>query len=394
MSNIRKITRILVLSPLAFLSLANAKVSFELGGEGVGYYQTNDSSNHDFFTQENSQGNLGLQLDMLAHVDNGFSIGIQGTFLGMLGLEDSLFSSARQYAREDVLNAYATSKIYLAKKVHNTSFKVGRQELSQEISPLAFSEDWNVFKNTFDAAVVVNTDMENTTFVAAYITKANGHSNLSGFNDLSAEGNKVDGGLYLLTMQNKSLKDLPITATYYGLKDIGGKDTGSALWLDVKSNHTPVKVALQTAQINPSNALAKTTLLGAKVSGTHEKFGASLAYSMVSDGGLSFQNFGTQGDVAFYTQMVNNQDFIASDADTVVVKGTAKLPVGTLTAGYGMTSDKSSINNDFTELNLVYKFDLLATKMFVGYIQQKTDLKSFDGEDTSNNIRVWSRYTF
>ena len=92
--------------------------------------------------------------------------------------------------------------------------------------------------------------------------------------------------------------------------------------------------------------------------------------------------------------MVNNQDFTALDAQTTVVKTVLKLPKGSLTLGYGLTQDKSVIKNDFSELNVVYKFDFLKSKMFVGYIRQDTKLNSFDGEDSSDNIRVWSRYTF
>ena len=85
--------------------------------------------------------------------------------------------------------------------------------------------------------------------------------------------------------------------------------------------------------------------------------------------------------------MVNNQDHIALNADTLVLKSSAKLPRGGLTVQYGATKDNSTLQNDFSELDVVYKFDLLATKMFVGYIGQKTD-KRYD------SIRIWSRYNF
>jgi len=77
-----------------------------------------------------------------------------------------------------------------------------------------------------------------------------------------------------------------------------------------------------------------------------------------------------------------------------VAKASAKLPVGNLTLQYGLTKDTSSFKNDFTELDVVYKFDLMATKMFVGYIRQTTEQKIFAGEDDNNNIRIWSRYRF
>lgn len=375
-------------------NMAIAEVDFKLGGEGVAYYQTNNDANNDFFSQASSKASLGLQLDLSADLGHAFKLGYQETFLGTLGLEKNLVSSARQYAQANDLNARAMTKLYVTKKYKNSLVKLGRQELSMNISPMAFSEDWNVFKNTFDAAVLVNKDIIDTTIIAAYIANANNHNDLSSFKNLSAKARGLESGAYMLTVLNKSVEKMPMMASYYALKDINSADSGSVLWLDVKSEHMPVKVAFQAAQLDPSNALEKTNLFGVKASSQYNNFALSLAYSSVDDGALSVQNLGTQGDVALYTQMVNNQDFIASDADTVVLKGAVKLPVGILTVQYGATKDNSMAKNDFSELDVVYKFDLLDTKMFVGYIGQKTALNSFAGEDDNNNIRIWSRYTF
>ncbi len=371
-----------------------AKVGFDVGGEGVAYYQTNNALNNDFFSKDSSRGSFGLQVNVNAKVDNGFELGYEGTFLGTLGLEDSVISTARQYAKANDLNDYATTEIFLLKRMKNTNIKLGRQKLSMENSPLAFSEDWNVFENTFEALVITNKDIENTNIMASYISKSNRHDNLSGFYDVSNGVNNIESGMYLMTVANKSLENLPITASYYILDDINGLENGSALWLDVKANHMPVKLAFQAGHIDPSNTLSKTSVFGAKASKVYDKFSLSLAYSLVSDGDFSFQNFGTNGDVPFYTQMVNNQDFIGLDAETVVLKAVTKLAKGDLIVQYGATKDKSLNKNDFSELDVVYKFDLLATKMFVGYIGQKTDKNSFAGEDSSHNIRVWSRYAF
>lgn len=72
-----------------------AKVDFNLSGEGVAYYQTNNDGKNDFFSQDSSRGSLGLQLDVEAKVDNGFKLGYQGTFLGTLGLDKSIISNGR-----------------------------------------------------------------------------------------------------------------------------------------------------------------------------------------------------------------------------------------------------------------------------------------------------------
>lgn len=386
------LSNVVVLSLMS--SLAMAEVDFKLGGEGVAYYQTNNDANNDFFSQESSKASLGLQLDLTADLGHEFKLGYQESFLGTLGLEKNLISSARQYAQANDLNARAMTKLFVSKKYNNSLVKLGRQELSMNISPMVFSEDWNVFKNTFDAAVLVNKDIIDTTLIAAYIANANNHNNLSAFENLSANARPLASGAYMLTVLNKSVEKLPMMASYYALKDLNDAQSGSAFWMDVKSEHTPVKVAVQAAQLDPSNALDKTNIFGIKASGTYNNFGLSLAYSLVDEGALSVQNLGTQGDVALYTQMVNNQDFIASDAQTVVAKVVTKLPVGKLIVQYGATQDNSVVKNDFSELDVVYKFSALEMNMFIGYIGQKTELKSFGGEDDNNNIRIWSRYSF
>lgn len=386
------INRLLLTALLSNVTMA--EVDFDIGGEGVAYYQTDNSLENDFFSQERSRASVGLQLELKFDLGHDFNLGYQETFLGTLGLEKNLISSARQYAKANDLNGRAMTKLYVSKQQNNTLLKLGRQALSMTVSPLAFSENWNVFENTFDAAVLVNKDIIDTTIVAAYIANANNHNDLSAFKNLSADAEVLNAGMLMLTVQNKSLENLLITATYYRLNELAGAKSGSALWLDIKSKHTPVKMGFQAGQIDPSNRLDKTTAFGAKASGKYENFGVSLAYSSVDDGAVSLQNYGTRGDVALYTQMVNNQDFIALNADTVVLKGVAKLPLGNLTIGYGVTKDNSLAKNDFTELDVVYKFDLLDTKMFVGYIGQTANNKVFAGEDRSDNIRVWSRYTF
>jgi len=382
-----------------------AEADIKVGGQGVFYYQTNDSSGSDFFSQDSSSANAGLELSVKADIGKGFDLEYQETFLGTVGLEKSIVSGTRQNAHKNDLNSHAMTRFYMTKEIDNTLFKLGRQELPKSLSPLAFSEGWNVFKNSFDAAVVVNKDIIDTTIVGAYVSGSNRHNNLSKFDNLSAnslalEEKGVDAtlnsGAYMLTVVNNSIKNVPITATYYSLKDIAGLESGNALWLDVKSNYDPVKVAFQAGQIDPENNLDKTTAVGLKISGKIEKIGVSLAYATVNDGDVAMQNVGTGVKTPLYTQMIANQNFIARDADSFVLKAVGKLPVGKLIAQYNMTSDNSDAKNDYGEFDLIYKFKALDTKMFLAYIAQTTEKKTFAGgtEKSANTVRFWSRYNF
>jgi len=397
-----KITNLSLIAIMAMgmVSVASADVDMKVGGQGVIYYQTMDlGGDADLFDHAgNSRANAGLQLNLNADLGNDFGLGYQETFLGSLGLEKSLVGNTMQTANENTLNSHAMTKLYITKKVANTTLKLGKQELPKSLSPLAFSEGWNVFKNTFDAAVAINTDIPDTTLVGAYVAKSNGDINgkrvglvnLGQFNDM--EGGALPSGAYMLTIANKSIKEVPITLSYYGLPDVAGGEFGSAIWADAQIDAgIPVKFGLQGGQIAPENNMKDTTAFGAKVTGKAGPVALKLAYSTVDDGTLSVQNVGTGIKTPLYTQMILNQNHIAKDADTVLLKAALPAGPGKLIAQYGATTDNSDAGTDYNELDVIYKFKALGTTMLAAYVMSDHDV---DGQDPNNIIRFWTRYNF
>ena len=387
------------LMAVGVVSGASADVDLKVGGQGVIYYQTMDKGGDaDLFDHAgNSRANAGLQLNLEADLGNDFGFGYQETFLGSLGLEKNLVGNTMQTAEKDTLNAHAMTKLYITKKLSNTTLKLGKQELPKSLSPLAFSEGWNVFKNTFDAAVVINSDIPDTTLVGAYVAKSNGTGgntvgliNLGQFNDMA--GGALPSGAYMLTVANKSLKQVPITLSYYSLPDVAGGEEGSAIWADVQVDAgIPVKFGLQGGQIAPENNMKDTTAMGAKITGKAGPVSLNLAYSTVDDGTLSVQNVGTGIKTPLYTQMILNQNHIAHDADTFLVKGVVPVGPGKLIAQYGATTDNSDAGTDYNELDVIYKFKALGTTMLAAYIMSDHDV---NGQDPNNVIRLWTRYNF
>ena len=386
------------IAAVGMMSVASADVDVKVGGQGVLYYQTIESGGDtDLFKKENSRANAGLQLNISADLGNDFGFGYQETFLGTLGLENNLVSNTMQTAQTEELNAHSMTKLYITKKIANTTLKLGRQELPKSLSPLAFSEGWNVFKNTFDAAVVINSDIPDTTLVGAYVSRSNGDLaggrvglvDLGRFGDLG--GGAINKGAYMLTVANKSVKQAPITLSYYKLEDILGGEAGSAIWADVQIDAgLPVKFGLQGGQIMPENNLEDTTAMGVKVTGKAGPVALKLAYSTVDDGTLSVQNTGTGVKTPLYTQMVFNQNHIARDADTVVLQAKGAVGPGTLIAQYDMTTDNATDNSDYTELDVIYKFKALGTTMLAAYVMADHEANS----DPQNIIRLWTRYNF
>jgi hypothetical protein len=412
-------------------------------GQAVVYYETaenngdlNDNYGKDtkLFDQGSSAASYGIQLNLDADLKNGFTFGSQITYLGTDGLEKNLVSNTRQNVGAATTNGSLTdevalTKIFIAKKVANTTVKVGRQALPMSLSPLAYSEDWNVFQNTFEAALIVNSDIPDTLVVGAYVGQSNGSTgDIASFGDLrvrttaSTTNATVAGTAYMLTVQNKSIPMTTVTASYYDLANVGAnllvtEDIGAdAVWADVaiadKSLPMGLKIGLQAGSIMPDDAtatkFADTTALGIKVGLAPIKdLTLCAAYTSV-DGddnkvNVAVKNTGTGIKTPLFTQMIYNQDAIALDADTFMLKAAYNTgDYGTIIAqGSVTTAGKSNLNNrtvgvenDYTDLELIYKVKVSGMDLMAAYINQSWDKKNAANMDNNNVVRVVARYNF
>ena len=362
-------------------------VDVKIGGQGVIYYNATDGgASGDLFNQDGARANAAIQLNLNSDLGNGFGLGVQGTALNTFGLENNLVSNVMQQGGGDLQQSAgdyeAITKAYLTKKIANTTLKMGRQELPKSLSPLAFTEGWNVTKNTFDAIVAVNSDLPDTTLVGAFVSRTNGNGLANDMSTFTTVGAK---GAYMLTGANKSMQNTPITVSYYQLPSTGL----SAVWGDVKANKLgPVNVALQGGTImNDAANSNDAKAVGAKVSSKVSGVNLSLAYSKVNAG--TIHNVGTGVKTPLYTQMILNQGAIKTNNDTVVLAAVLPAGPGKFIAKYDMTTDNSSVGKDYQELDLIYKFKALGTNMLAAYV-----MADKDGKDKLNVARVWTRYNF
>ncbi len=399
---------------------ADKGVDFVTTGKAVVYYQTSDVAANSVFDKTSSRANAGLQLNLDADLKNDFTFGSQINYLGTLGLEKNVVSNTMQ----DVQNKTGSngisddiylSQFYIAKKIANTTVKLGRQELPKSLSPFAFSEDWNVFTNTFDAALVVNSDIPNTTLVGAYVgggnqnglapavaTSANGmafYGNLSAKTGAGNTGVVIAGTAYMLTAQNKSLPMATITATYYDVNKVtSATDGAKIIWGDVAiaDNSLPMglKLGVQGGQIAPdASGIDSTTAYGAMVSlDPVSALNVTLAYSSVNDGVVAVKNVGGV-KTPLYTQMTLNQDAIALDGSTYMLKAAYNTgDYGTLIAQGTMTNAGAAnvnINKDFTDLELVYKVKAANVNYLAIFANTKVEDKP-----SVNTVRVVATYAF
>ncbi|MEA3456306.1 MAG: hypothetical protein U9R26_07340 [Campylobacterota bacterium] len=418
---------------------------WEFSGQAVLYFQTLDKfGNADLFAQDASLASAGIQLNAVGKFDYGLSVGAQVTGLGTLGLQNEVVSNIMQSA-DGNLNGGAVTKLWGAWSNESTTVKGGRVELPKSLSPFAWSEGWNVFKNTYEAALVINTSVPDTVLVGAWVDGANqngvgawdgngnwamhpnftvpinhgGGSNLNAFN-------KVNGtdGIFMATAQNKSVDGLTLTGSVYYAANLvdnltnkveeiaylplsaGTGDAATILWGDVAYNRAdfPVTFGLQGGNIDVGNDLESTTAWGAKIGGKISMFSLIGAYSSVDEGATGVFNVGGV-KTPLYTQMVLNQGFISSNADTALVKGVVAALGGKFIAQYGMTTmnDRPILGDvDYAEFDFIYKTKVWNDRisLLAAYVNQDLDQKlgaddqiiaDFDG---NNVIRFWARYNF
>ena len=270
-------------------ALDNIKVS----GDANLYYQTTDGASGydkakgrksgDLFSKDSSAAdaslNLNITADVLANDLVSVSAGAGYTVLTTLGLENNLVSNVwggahtgtagtgAQYANlpdvggAKVENASWMNEAWIAATAGKTTAKIGRMALD---TPLAFTETWSAEQNTFEAIVVVNQDIPNTTLVGAYIGNGNGtenfgqnaQSNVQGLGLATAPVVNGNGkfttygqdGAYGAGVINNSIESLTLQAWYYDVTR-----TANAYWLQ--------------ADLDASSLGVKGLILGAQYSG-------------------------------------------------------------------------------------------------------------------------------
>ena len=398
-------------------------------GQGVLWFQTSDGwGNGSWFDQGPAAADEGFTIgasgvQLFAENKNligGLGAGVELTGLSSLGLEEDVVFKMRQNAGG--LNSAGITQAYLTYKINNTKFKWGRQNFGRDLNPFSYSEPQFLFKNSFEALTITNTDIEDTTVIFSNIAKQNiVTGDLSTFVDYYS----ARDALNRLTVRNKSFDGVTFTGHYYWMPDfvnVGGDyiSDADALWFDVKFKVDKVNVALQAGYIGGvSDAIAgqnigpytarnadDTTAYGAMVSGKVDKYNWKVAFSSIGDGALNIaNNFGSGFKSPMFTLGGPNHNAVKRDSDTVRVTVAQPLGKGNLSIAYnysdlGSTALKPAASNfesvggagTYQALDFIYKGKLSkTTKYFVSWFHQNDDRQI---NDTQNMLRFWVRHSF
>ena len=394
-------------------AIDNVKVS----GDAKLYYQTVDSDKTgaaDMFNKGASAGDAALHLGLTADLTEGVSAGVSLTAVTTLGLENNLVSNTWSSAHTTTTNTGANLGIqvddemwvdeaWLAGTAGKTTAKVGRQALD---TPLVFTETWGIDKNTFEAAVLMNQDIADTTLVGAYIGKSNGVQpvlgvtggggvGVAGYVNAAGKFDSFYNGAYAVGAINNSWKPLTAQAWYYDMSTVA-----TAYWLQADLDMEGVLAGAQYVDIDADSAdndNAYGVMLGYAMK---DVVTLKVAYSSVDDkgtvlGGVSNTATGT-GMSNLYTEMWWNHTQVSdtgADSYAITAEGTA-AGIDLMAGFYSSETDTTLLTDvELTEVALA------ATKSFgpldasVAVIWDDFDNEtSEDYSDTT--LQVYLTYNF
>lgn len=338
-----------------FGGVKNVKAS----GQAKLWYETADvdGASADLFDQASSSGQAMLKLAVTGNYGDAMGFGLTTYAVDTLGLENNVVSNVRMggdaVAPESILDTqWWFGEAYITYKMGNTIAKIGRQELD---TPLAYSENWNIAPNTFDAAVLLNSDLPNTTLVAAYVGRGNGIGCTAGTCTVSYDGDfstYVADGAYAFAILNQSIPNVPVNIWYYDVQDVA-----DAVWIDAHGKIGPVSVGAIYANLNPkASGTNDTDAYAFSVAGDIGQFNLMAAYSSVDeDGVLPVANTAT----GFKKTKLPTAG-VYSDGNVVAQPGADswKIKASTKVAGIGVTaqyisSEMDGTNADSNEFDLI-----------------------------------------
>ncbi|MDA7818395.1 hypothetical protein N9A28_09420 [Sulfurimonas sp.] len=440
-----KLTKLSLIAAMLIGSSAFAIENTKVSGDINLFYGTMHSdggtyggASTDLFDAAGAYGDISVNLELTTDLTKGVSAGAKVTYVTTLGLENNLVENtwsnthavtsnqAASFAtRAQLDDAMYMGELWVAGTAMDTTLKVGRQSLD---TPLAFTESWGVDANTFEAAVVINQSLPDTTLIGAYVGKSNGsaddlnatgHKNNTGLNSVAgyataaqagymAQEGKFNtfgtNGVYVAGLINNSVEPLTVQAWYYSLQQLA-----DAIWLQADLNVDGILLGAQYTEVDVDAGTNKDEAYSFMV-GYEAKDMVTIkaAYSSVDeDGTIGVANVatgngnsrnGAGAQSKLYTEMwwaYGSVSAIGADSWSV----TAETTVAgiDLFAGYYKADidPTGATDEEMTEIALT------ATKSF-GPLDTSLAIILDDFEDNaastnnyqSNNLQVYLTYNF
>ena len=431
-----KLTKLSLVAALLISSSAFAIENTKVSGDVNLFYGTMKSDNltavptnvlaptsdnkGSFFDKESSYGDASVNLELTTDLSKGVSAGVKGTFITTLGLENNLVDNTWSNSHGVTANSNASfsggyqlddaffiGEMWIAGTAFDTTAKVGRQSLD---TPLAFTETWGIDQNTFEAAVIINQSIPDTTLVGAWVGKSNGSADdISALNTntiTAAQGGVTsqDGkfntfknnGVYVAGAINNSWKPLTVQAWYYDLQSMA-----TAIWFQADLNLDGILLGAQYVEIDADTAdndEAISAMIGYDIKDTAT---IKVAYSSVDEKGA----VGNVGNVAtsnhqskLYTGMWWTSGYVsATGTDTIAltVDSTVGPEIGLFAGVYMAERDFTGTDTEYSEyvLSASKSFGPLDTSLALIHDNFEDNRVSTNDVKTTH-LQVYLTYNF
>jgi imipenem/basic amino acid-specific outer membrane pore len=371
-------------SSFAADTLADAFKNGKVSGELKAWYfdQTADQVKNGHANNSNIT-TLGLTLGYVTDSFYGFSLGT--TFQGA-GNADSAEKNAKStFKNDEYTGGGVLSEAYIAYTLSKTTVKVGRQFIA---TPLVSGSGSRIFTEAFEGAVIINTDLPQTTLIGGYVDRFQGRTSSVSKDAAAGVAYTADGGTangdaptfeksaaftggaagglvasfdgaYTLGVINSSITNLKLIGQYAIVKDV-------ATVADVDVYYTEANYVLPVAgfklgfDANFRGSKTDTALDAANLEGTYTAgrisiselagFGASFAYGTVSKNDAVIMGMGN-GPTSYTSTMIRGTSTrTLADTDSYLFAASydfSKLGVAGLTvlAQYGWTKQGDNATN-------------------------------------------------
>ena len=337
-----------------------AKAGTTIGGKLTGYYITDDSNNAMF--GDGHQLGLGATLDVSHAFTNWLTANFSAVgYLNTLKAADTswgYFEGAKKGAYFNVANLTAT--------FNDTTLVAGRQLLG---TPMLQGYDWLLAPGSFEAYTLVNSSIENLTFVGSYVTKHRANNSGEFGNDLPGDNYTVSAAY-----DNKTISG---SIWYYNV-DAGNY---SQVYADLGYDFGSFKVVGQYVDTN-YNTATDATAFGVMASTSLAGFDFSAAYNRLTDNATGFVGWN-----GLYTNQWNltvaNQ-WNGSDLDAF------KVAVGTTIMDISAELSYADYDKG-NETDLVLGYDF-SNSIDAGIVY--TNTKPNGAADAVNQLEVYANYKF
>ncbi len=384
------LTAAILMGASAF-AIDNVKVS----GDAKLFYTTQDDGDNSLFSKEGAAGQAALGLGVSADLTSGISAGTHLTALSTLGLQGQLVDAV-WVDTNGVDDYFWFDEAWLVGTAGKTTLKAGRMALD---TPLVFTETWSIAKNTFEAAVLINTDLPGTTLVGAYVGGQNGGTVLApaSIAPVNANGttnfSQFYNGAYTVGAINNSFEPLTVQAWYYDATRVI-----QAYWLQADLNLKGIVAGVQyTGQEVQEATVADADSQDAfavKLGYESDMFNISGAYSATGEKGPINvgANLAASGQSKLYTEAWWYYGII-SQIDTTAFNVTATGSVADYNLGLYYTQAEVGAN-DLAFSGATFELARSVGPVDVGLYYIYTKYDADNNGDAYNTVQAYLTYNF